>query len=73
MYIHLWEYVLMDGGDKTDIFSSFTRLIAVIWSYRFDMFDTPKLSMHTTVNKHVYQMKVISMIDYWIFGVNINS
>ena len=73
MHIHLWEYVLMDVGDKKDIFASFTRHIAVIWSYRFYMFDTSKLRMHTIVNKHVYQMKVISMIDYWIFGVNINS
>ena len=67
------KIALMDGGDKSSIFASFTRHIVVIWSYKHYMFDTPKLRMYTVVNKHVYQMQVIFMMACWIFVVNINS
>ena len=55
----------MAGSDMlSDIFASFTRHIAVIWSYMYYMFDTLKLRMSVIINKHVYQMQVISMINH---------
>ena len=54
----------IDGADISDIFASFTRHIAVIWSRRYYMFDTQILRMCTVVNNHVYQMQVVSMINY---------
>ena len=50
--ILLWENAL-DSSDMSDIFASFTRIIAVIWSYRHYMSDTPNLYMYAIVNKHV--------------------
>ena len=54
----------MDGSDISDIFASFTRHIDVIWSDRYYIFDTQKLRMYIIINKHVYQMQLISMINY---------
>ena len=58
----------MDGSNISDIFVSFTRHI-LSNRYMYDMFDTQILRLHITVNKHVYQMQVIYMIKYGIFGV----
>ena len=63
----------MGGSDISNIFASFTRHITAICSYRYYMFDTQKLRMYILINKHIYQMRVISTTNYWIFGVNINS
>ena len=54
------HFTLLYKLQLSDIFASFTRHIAVIWSFRYYMLDTQKLRMC----KHVCQMQVISMINY---------